>query len=104
VIRALVLLAASLLSSRVVWTHTAQQAHAGHQPGTLQLPRELVERPISIREGVGAVHDRVTTSSPDAQRLYNQGLAYLHSAGSTRPARFIKRCAWIRGWRWRTSD
>jgi len=79
VIRALVLLAASLLSSRVAWTQTAQQAHAGHRSGTLRLPRELVERPTSIRPGIGAVQDRVTTSSPDAQRFHNQGLAYLHS-------------------------
>ena len=75
----LVLLATSLLPPRVVSTRTAQQAHAGHRSGTLRLPRDLVERPTSIRQGIGAVQDRITTSSPDAQRFYNQGLAYLHS-------------------------
>jgi tetratricopeptide (TPR) repeat protein len=45
----------------------------------LRLPRELVERPTSIRQGIGTVQDRVTTSSPEAQRFHNQGIAYLHS-------------------------
>ncbi|HUG52323.1 MAG TPA: hypothetical protein VMR21_01925, partial [Vicinamibacteria bacterium] len=43
------------------------------------VPREVLERPVGLREGVGRVHDPVTTSSPEAQALYDQGVAYLHS-------------------------
>jgi tetratricopeptide (TPR) repeat protein len=69
-----------LLASHAAWSHAAaQQAHGAHQSGTLRLPRELVERPVSLRQDIGKVHDPVTTSSEDAQRFYQQGVAYLHS-------------------------
>jgi tetratricopeptide (TPR) repeat protein len=38
----------------------------------------LLERPIALRKDVGAVHQKVTTSSPDAQAFYDQGLTLLH--------------------------
>ena len=38
----------------------------------------LLERPIALRKDVGAVHQKVTTSSPDAQTFYDQGLTLLH--------------------------
>lgn len=43
------------------------------------VPRELIERPIGERTGIGVVHDKATTKSADAQKFYDQGLAYLHS-------------------------
>jgi len=49
------------------------------------VPRELLEKPVALREGIGAgrgpgqAHDPVTTASPEAQALYDQGVAYLHS-------------------------
>ncbi|HVS30731.1 MAG TPA: hypothetical protein VMS98_04665 [Thermoanaerobaculia bacterium] len=43
------------------------------------VPQELMERSIPLRSGIGTVSERVTTSSPDAQKFYDQGLAYLHS-------------------------
>jgi tetratricopeptide (TPR) repeat protein len=43
------------------------------------VPREILERPVGLRDGVGRIHDPVTTSSPEAQALYDQGAAYLHS-------------------------
>lgn len=43
------------------------------------VPREILERPVRLRQGVGTLHDAVTTSSPQAQSLYDQGFAYLHS-------------------------
>jgi tetratricopeptide (TPR) repeat protein len=43
------------------------------------LPRELVERPLPIRSGIGTAHDVVSTREPQAQAYYDQGLAYLHS-------------------------
>jgi tetratricopeptide (TPR) repeat protein len=38
----------------------------------------LVERPIVLRKDIGAVHQKVTTSSPEAQAFYDQGLTLLH--------------------------
>jgi tetratricopeptide (TPR) repeat protein len=39
----------------------------------------LLERPVAIRTGIGAVHDDAGTKSKEAQAFYDQGLAYLHS-------------------------
>jgi tetratricopeptide (TPR) repeat protein len=38
----------------------------------------LLERPVTIRAGIGAAHDDAATKSQEAQRFYDQGLAYLH--------------------------
>jgi tetratricopeptide (TPR) repeat protein len=43
------------------------------------IPAEVLQRPIPLRQGVGRVHEAVTTSKPEAQAFYDQGLAYLHS-------------------------
>lgn len=43
------------------------------------VPREILERPVPLRNGIGTVHEKVTTSSPQAQAYYDQGLAYLNS-------------------------
>jgi tetratricopeptide (TPR) repeat protein len=43
------------------------------------IPGEILDRPATLREGIGKLHDAVTTSSIQAQAFYNQGLAYLHS-------------------------
>jgi tetratricopeptide (TPR) repeat protein len=57
----------------------AQDAdHAAHQHGG-PVPREILERPVALRQGIGAVHEAVTTTSSEAQAFYDQGLAYLHS-------------------------
>jgi len=42
------------------------------------VPREILERPLPLRPGVGNAREAVTTSSPEAQRFYDQGLNYLH--------------------------
>jgi tetratricopeptide (TPR) repeat protein len=42
------------------------------------VPREILERPVALREGTGNAQEAVTTSSPQAQAFYNQGLNYLH--------------------------
>src|SRR5579864_7382237 len=42
-------------------------------------PRGLVERPIGLLQGVGMLHDPVTTSSKDAQAFYDQGMALVMS-------------------------
>jgi tetratricopeptide (TPR) repeat protein len=43
------------------------------------VPREILDRPVLLHEGLGPVHEKVTTSSPEAQKYYDQGLAYMHS-------------------------
>jgi tetratricopeptide (TPR) repeat protein len=55
--------------------------HEGHEPKEAVgwVPRELLERPLPLRQGIGKLHEEVTTSSPEAQAYYDQGLAYLHS-------------------------
>src|SRR5438874_5465112 len=55
----------------------AQPQHAGHDVG--HIPQEVLERPVTLRQGIGRVHEAVTTTSPEAQAFYDQGLAYLHS-------------------------
>ncbi len=40
------------------------------------VPRAILERPVPARQGIGNLHERVTTSSPQAQTFYDQGLDY----------------------------
>jgi len=54
--------------------------HEGHEPLAVGwVPLELLERPVPLRQGIGKVHEEVTTKSPEAQAFFDQGLAYLHS-------------------------
>jgi len=54
--------------------------HEGHDAAMAGwVPAEILIRPVPLRKGIGSVHDPVTTSSPQAQSFYDQGLAYLHS-------------------------
>jgi tetratricopeptide (TPR) repeat protein len=56
----------------------AQEAeHALHGGGFV--PREILDRPVTLRAGIGKVHEKVSTTSEEAQQFYDQGLAYLHS-------------------------
>jgi len=57
----------------------AQHEHHGDEDSVGWVPREILQRPVALREGIGKINDPVTTSSPEAQAFYNQGLAYLHS-------------------------
>jgi tetratricopeptide (TPR) repeat protein len=54
-----------------------EASHQGHQGGPV--PREILERPVPLRPGIGTLHEKVSTASPEAQAFYDQGLAYLHS-------------------------
>jgi tetratricopeptide (TPR) repeat protein len=56
----------------------SQMQHPAHETA-VRIPSEILERPVALRQGVGKVHEVVTTSSPQAQAFYDQGLAYLHS-------------------------
>lgn len=49
------------------------------QYSLVTIPRELLERPLPLRTGIGTAHETVATTSARAQAFYDQGLAYLHS-------------------------
>ena len=73
--------AAALAFSTVVVLSVSsvpQTGHDGH-PASGPVPREILERPVALRTGIGTLHEKVTTSSQEAQAFYDQGLAYLHS-------------------------
>jgi tetratricopeptide (TPR) repeat protein len=53
--------------------HDMSHHHAG------PVPQEILERPVTLRSGIGRMHQKVSTSSSAAQAFYDQGLAYLHS-------------------------
>lgn len=55
----------------------AEAQHALHSIPAI--PQELLERPVTLRTGIGAVHDEAGTKNSEAQRFYDQGLAYLHN-------------------------
>ena len=66
----------------VIWTSSAFAQDAGchaDSPPVGWVPRELLLRPLPLRDGVGKAHEQVTTTSKEAQAFYDQGLAYLHS-------------------------
>jgi protein-disulfide isomerase/Tfp pilus assembly protein PilF len=64
-----------------VATGVAWAQHEGHEAKEAigWVPREVLERPVAIRQGIGNDHEKVTTASPRAQAFYDQGLRYLHS-------------------------
>ena len=72
-----------IVSMLVLAVSLASASFAQHQEHDANMvgwvPREILERPVPLRQGVGALHDPVTTSSPEGQSFCDQGLAYLHS-------------------------
>jgi tetratricopeptide (TPR) repeat protein len=62
----------------LAWPALAQ--HEGHDENRVGwVPREILDRPVTLGQGIGTLHDPVTTSSPQAQAYYEQGFAYLNS-------------------------
>ncbi|MDQ3068585.1 MAG: hypothetical protein M3R55_02505 [Acidobacteriota bacterium] len=58
----------------------AQDAAHAHGPTIAgRIPREIVERTVTIRSGIGKVSHATSAKSGEAQAFYEQGLAYLHS-------------------------
>jgi tetratricopeptide (TPR) repeat protein len=55
----------------------SQDRHAAHRIPSV--PQDILHRPIALRRGVGVAHEIVSTPSKEAQALYLQGLAFLHS-------------------------
>ncbi len=74
-----------LLAVTVIWllgsVPVGLAQHEGHEPKEAigWVPREVLERPLPLRQGIGKLHEEVTTTSLEAQAYYDQGLAYLHS-------------------------
>jgi tetratricopeptide (TPR) repeat protein len=70
-------LAAALLCAGAVAAAAQDDPHA--QCASMGwVPREVLERPIPLRPGIGNVNEAVTTPSPEAQAFYDQGMDYLH--------------------------
>ncbi len=67
-----------LFSALAFPQQTAPIDHDGHQDSG-PVPEAILERPVTLRSGVGQMHEKVATASPAAQSFYDQGLAYLHS-------------------------
>src|SRR5580692_8567786 len=65
----------ALATPLVPATPVAQAPHVHEIPS---VPKDILERPIPRRNGIGDAHDAVSTRSADAQAFYDQGLAYLH--------------------------
>src|SRR5262249_436914 len=65
---------------------SAQSGHETHM-ATGPVPRNILELPVGFREGIGKLHEKVSTSSTQAQAFYDQGLAYLHSFVWIQPIR-----------------
>jgi Tfp pilus assembly protein PilF len=64
----------------------ATQAPSG-AAGAAPALGDILQRPVPLRDGIGRASDPVSTSSPQAQAMYNQGIAYLHSYGWIEAAR-----------------
>jgi len=67
------------LSLSLLFAPLARAQHEGHEDHEVigWIPREVLERPVVLRRNIGNVHEKVTTSSPEAQAFYDQGLNYL---------------------------
>ncbi len=67
-----------LADARVAQAQPQHEAHGAAGVGG-PVPAEILNRPVPLRQGIGKVHEEVTTKSPEAQAFYDQGLAYVHS-------------------------
>jgi tetratricopeptide (TPR) repeat protein len=72
------LLLAALLLETAAAAAAQPLSHAGcAAPGDSVEPA-LLERPTSLRKDIGAVHQKITTSSAETQAFYDQGLTFMH--------------------------
>jgi tetratricopeptide (TPR) repeat protein len=74
-------LASSVLFLSGLLTSPAFAQHEGHDSHEIVgwIPREILERPVSLRSDIGNLHEKVSTTSSEAQAFYDQGLNYLSS-------------------------
>ncbi|HET8966181.1 MAG TPA: hypothetical protein VFN20_08200, partial [Candidatus Acidoferrum sp.] len=76
-LRGVMCCAALLLVVSADGLRAQEREHAAHGGGPV--PREILDRPVTLRTGIGTVHEKVSTNSAEAQAFYDQGLAYVHS-------------------------
>jgi tetratricopeptide (TPR) repeat protein len=76
--RGLALAAAVLLSAAGALAAQGTETSACHTLAG-QVTRALMERPIPLLDGVGHLHQKVTTTSKEAQSYYDQGFSLLSS-------------------------
>jgi tetratricopeptide (TPR) repeat protein len=62
----------------VTAAHAVAQGHGAHDV-LRSIPGEVLQRPVPLAAGRGTAHEPITTSSPQAQAYYDQGLSALHS-------------------------
>jgi proline iminopeptidase len=62
-------------------------ARSAGSTGPRGMPEELLARPLPLRSGIGLVHEAAGATAAEAQRYYDQGLAYLHSYAFIEAAR-----------------
>lgn len=65
----------------------AALAQHGHPPG------ETKPEAVPLSSGLGEVHHPVTTSNPEAQKFFDQGLAYIYAFNHEEAIRSFKRAA-----------
>lgn len=65
------------LSGLLSIASAGQAPHATHR--LPPIPLDILQRPIALRTRIGSAHDGTSTTSKDAQALYDQGLALLHA-------------------------
>lgn len=63
------------------WVAPLLAQHQSHETHEMVgwVPQEILRRPVSLRSDIGNLHEKVTTSSSEAQAFYDQGLNYLSS-------------------------
>jgi len=59
-------------------TFAQHESHETHEV-VGWVPKEILERPVSLRRDIGNLHEKVTTTSAQAQAFCDQGLNYLSS-------------------------
>jgi protein-disulfide isomerase/Tfp pilus assembly protein PilF len=65
----------------IAWAAPAFAQHEGHSGNDSigWVPPEILQRPLQLRRDIGNLHEKVTTSSAEAQAFYDQGLNYFSS-------------------------
>lgn len=74
-----VLLAVTLTTVGYADELATEDPHAACAVPPSYVPAGLIDRPVLLATGIGNSHETVTTTSPEAQRFYDQGLNYLES-------------------------
>ena len=74
------------LSVAISCTLAAAQQHAGHAQ-----PQQ--SKPATLVNGIGNTHHPVTTSDPEAQKFFDQGLRYIYAFNHDEAARSFERAA-----------